>query len=67
MFCAICIDGTDGLERAEDGKLECGRCRDEHPNYRGYSFGGTARDDNGALGTGNGCYWRTKAGRKTAA
>lgn len=51
-FCAICTNEAADLERSDDGFLECGRCRDEHPNYRGYSFdGGVAAAD--ALGSGN--------------
>ena len=37
-FCAICVDGTEGLKPGEDGRLECARCRDEHPRQGGYAF-----------------------------
>lgn len=50
-FCAICIDGTEGLMRADDGKLECHRCRGEHPIHGGYSFDGGRCDR--SIGDGN--------------
>jgi hypothetical protein len=52
MFCAICIDGTDDLQRGEDGCLECARCRTEHPIYGGYAFDG-GRDESQLLPKGN--------------
>lgn len=44
--CAICTEGVVGLVRAADGRLECARCRDEHPRAGGYSF-----DEQGARST----------------
>ncbi len=45
-FCALCVDGTEGLEPTEiDNKvvLTCKRCREEHPRDGGYSFSEGAR------------------------
>jgi hypothetical protein len=37
-FCAICVDGTEDLKPGDDGRMECRRCREEHPIFGGYSF-----------------------------
>jgi hypothetical protein len=49
-FCAVCVDGVEGLEPGEDGRLECARCRGEHPRSGGYSFeGGRGGGNEGSL------------------
>ncbi len=36
--CVICLDGTEDLQPATDGKLECRPCREEHPRAGRFSF-----------------------------
>lgn len=48
-FCAICLsparDAGDLQRSVEDDRLECRRCRNEHPRAGGYSFKSAAGDD----------------------
>lgn len=57
-FCAICSFRTEGLARAEDGRLECAGCRDAHPRSGRYHFDGGAAPSRNSRRDGN--MWKGK-------
>lgn len=53
-FCSICLGdgGNRPLVRADDGAVECDRCRNSHPRDGGYSFEGGRPEVIGGVSTG---------------